>query len=537
MAQVAPQAYVKASNPEASDGFGTAMAISGTTLVVGAPGEDSAATGADGNQASNAISGSGAAYVLELVDGAWVQRAYLKASNTGANDAFGSAVAIDGDIIVVGAPTEDGSSPGVNGADNNAAVDAGAAYVFVRSGDNWTLTDTLKASNPGVGDQFGTSVAVSGETILVGAPGEDGNGSGVDPLDNNVGSERGAAYVFVRSAGVWSQQAYLKASASANDDEFGRAVAISGDRAVVGAPREDNGGINDAGAVFTYVRAGGVWSTVSATRASNPGAGDEFGAAVALLGDTLVVGAPREDSAANVINGSQADGAANAGAAYVFAWSGGDWAQTTYLKPSNNAVGNEFGGAVALALNTIVVGAQFEDTGLGNSGAGYRFVRNGASWSQSGFLKPASAGFEDRYGTAVAAGVGVFAIGGPREDGAASGVNGNEADNSALSAGAAYVFAPASADQTRPVVSAPRKVKTKKSRVTLRGTAGDNVALQAVQFKAPGKGWRSARLSGTSWRAVVRLKASQVRAAVRVRARDTAGNFSTVRRVVIQRRS
>src|SRR5262249_32981521 len=153
--------------------LGSSVTISGDTIVVGAPYEQSNATGINGDQSNNSAMQAGAAYVFVRSGTNWSQQAYLKASNTGPNDTFGFAVAIAGDTLVVGAPGESSNATGVNGnqSDNSAAY-SGAAYVFVRSGTNWTQQAYLKASNTGALDFFGIAVALSGGTIVVGAEGE-----------------------------------------------------------------------------------------------------------------------------------------------------------------------------------------------------------------------------------------------------------------------------------------------------------------------------------------------------------------------------
>jgi len=234
------QAYLKASNTDASDFFGFSVAVSGDTVVVGAPGEASNATGVDGNQGDNSAFIAGAAYVF-VRDGSgnWAQQAYLKASNTNVGDFFGDSVAVSGDTVVVGADGEDSNATGVDGdPSDNSASSAGAAYVFVRDGSgNWAQQAYLKASNTDAGDNFGTSVAVSGDTVVVGALFEDGNATGVDgDQGDNSATSAGAAYVFVRDgSGTWSQQAYLKASNTDGGDNFGTSLAVSGDTVVVGA--------------------------------------------------------------------------------------------------------------------------------------------------------------------------------------------------------------------------------------------------------------------------------------------------------------
>jgi hypothetical protein len=162
----------------------------------------------DGDRITLTVNDAGAIYPITIDP--LVQQAYLKASNTEAGDQFGLAVAISGDTVVVGAPTEDSNATGVNGnqGDNNAAS-SGAAYVFVRNGTTWSQQAYLKASNTGAGDLFGRAVAISGDTIVVGANGEDSDGTGVNGnrQGNNSSSSSGAAYVFVRNGTTWSQQA------------------------------------------------------------------------------------------------------------------------------------------------------------------------------------------------------------------------------------------------------------------------------------------------------------------------------------------
>ena len=172
--------------------------MSGNSVVIGASGEDSNATGLDGNQSDNGAADSGAAYVFVRSGTSWSQQAYLKASNTGTNDQFGGSVAASGDTVVVGGWQEDSNAVGANGnQSDNSATDSGAAYVFVRNGTNWAPRGYLKASNTGAGDDFGIAVAVSGETVVVGADLEDSNATTVNgnQIDNSA-SDAGAAYLF-----------------------------------------------------------------------------------------------------------------------------------------------------------------------------------------------------------------------------------------------------------------------------------------------------------------------------------------------------
>jgi uncharacterized repeat protein (TIGR02543 family) len=463
---VAQQAYLKASNTEAYDAFGVSVAVSGDTVVVGASGESSSATGVNGNQVSNSAFQSGAAYVFVRNGSTWSQQAYLKASNTEEGDSFGVSVAVSGDTVVVGASYENSRATGVNGdqADNDARV-SGAAYVFVRSGSIWSQQAYLKASNAERGDFFGSSVAVSGNTVVVGAYSESSSATGVNgnQADNSAGYS-GAAYVFVRSGTTWNQQAYLKASNTEAYDFFGLRVAVSGDTVVVGASGESSSatGVNGnqadnsapkSGSAYVFVRSGITWSQQAYIKASNTGAGDEFGNPVAVSGDTLVVGAVGEDSNATGVNGDQADNSALwSGAAYVFVRSGTTWGQQAYLKASNTEEGDWFGYPVAVSGDTVVVGASGEDssaTGVnGNqadnsvidSGAAYVFVRSGSTWSQQDYLKASNTEERDWFGSLVAVSGDTVVVGVYGEDSSATKVNGNQADNSAEQSGAVYVF-------------------------------------------------------------------------------------------------
>jgi hypothetical protein len=401
------QAYLKASNTNGSDRFGRIVAISGDTIAVGAPNEDSNATGVNGVQTDESAGNAGAVYIFVRSGTTWSQQAYLKASNTDAADAFGRSLSISGDTLVIGAPGEGSDATGVNGdQNNNLALTSGAAYVFVRSGTTWSQQAYLKASNTGTGDNFGTSISLSGDTLVVGAPGESSNATGVDgnQIDESAATS-GAAYIFVRSGTTWSQQAYLKASNTGNSDMFGNIVTLSGNTAVVGAFQEDsnatgidgdqtNNSAITAGAAYVFVRSGSTWSQQAYLKASNAGGGDSFGNALALSGDTLMVGASQEDSNATGIDGNQSDdSAAAAGAVYVFIRSGSTWSQLNYLKASNTAAGDNFGASVALSDDTLVVGATLEDS----AATGVNGAQNDNSAGDSGavYLFGASSDFGD----------------------------------------------------------------------------------------------------------------------------------------------
>ena len=280
------QAYLEASDPAALDWFGTSVAISGDTVVVGADGK-----------------GLGGAYVFVRDGVAWSQQTCL----TGSSDYFGQSVAISGNTIVVGSCSTEGTY--------------GAAYVFVRDGATWSPQATLtRPYTSGEYSWFGSSVAISGDTVAVGAHGED-----------SVAYNSGAAFIFERDGTTWSQQAYLKAPTVKPYDAFGYALAVSGDTLVVGAAYESSSatGVNgdqtdhsapNAGAAYVFVRDGTTWVQKAYLKASNTEADDNFGYSVAVSGGTVVAGAYLEDGNATGVNGDDSNNDVdNAGAAYVFA--------------------------------------------------------------------------------------------------------------------------------------------------------------------------------------------------------------------------
>ena len=474
------QAYIKASNTDALDVFGGAVAMSsdGNTLAVGARQEASAATGIGGNQADNTAFNAGAVYVFSRSGAAWTQQAYIKASNTEAGDFFGVSVALssDGNTLAVGAFHEASAATGIDGnqADNTAA-NAGAVYVFTRSGTTWTQQAYIKASNTGAGDEFGFSVALSGDggTLAVGAFNESSAATGIDGNQaDNTAAGAGAVYVFTRSGAAWTQQAYVKASNAEAGDFFGISVALSSDGSTlaVGAFNESSAatGIDGnqadntaafAGAVYVFTRSGAAWTQQAYVKASNTGGGDFFGVMVCLSGDgdTLAVGAINEASAAVGVNGNQADNTApGAGAVYVFTRSGTTWTQQAYIKASNTGGGDDFGVSAALSSdgNALAVGADNEasssagingnqaDNAAPGAGAIYVFTRSGTTWTQQVYVKASNAGGGDRFGVSCAmAGSGnSLAVGAAAEGSSATGINGNQTDNSAAAAGAVYVF-------------------------------------------------------------------------------------------------
>jgi len=484
--------YVKASNPGVSDQFGMSVALSsdGNTLAVGSPNEDSALSGViagsvDDATAGNGASNAGAVYVFARIAGAWQQQAYVKASNPGAGDSFGGAVALsgDGNTLAVGALGESSGTTGINSTPDESASVSGAVYVYVRSAGSWSQQAYVKPFNSGPFQLFGSAVGLNsdGNTLAVGAPFESSSSIGINSTPDTLASFAGAAYVFTRDAGSWSQQAYVKASNTEGSDLFGSAVTLSsdGNTLAVGAPNEDSAltgviagsvdeatagdGASNAGAVYVFGRIAGVWQQQAYAKASNTGSGDAFGSAVALSGDgnTLAVGAPTEDSGLTGVTAGAVDdvtagnSAIDSGAAYVYVRSAGAWSQVAYAKASNTGGGDQFGTAVALSAdgNTLAVGAPHEassTTGIGgapdeatlDSGAAYFYVRNAGTWTQQSFVKASNTGAADQFGKSVAlSGDGnTLAVGAWQEDGSSTGIDGDPSIQSTSKAGAAYLY-------------------------------------------------------------------------------------------------
>lgn len=332
------QAYVKATNTEADDFFGSSIALSsdGDTLAIGAANEDSGAAGVGGDQTNNGVSASGAVYVYIRTNTVWQYQAYVKATNTDAGDNFGNSVALsaDGDWLAVGAPGEASNATAPKGdQNNNSKPRSGAVYIYERTNATWDDRVYIKAFNSDSFDSFGESVALSAaaDTLAVGAPGE---GSIDGDKDDNSAPKAGAAYVFTRAGNVWAQQAYIKSSDITDDDEFGRSLDLSanGDQLVLGAVGEDSSKLgvvdqqyddlaNGSGAAYVFVRTDGVWAQQTQIKASNTGSGDDFGSSVSLAddGQTLAVTGVDERSAAVGIGGNQNDNSLMlAGACYLY---------------------------------------------------------------------------------------------------------------------------------------------------------------------------------------------------------------------------
>ncbi|MEM7531345.1 MAG: SdrD B-like domain-containing protein [Chloroflexota bacterium] len=346
---------ILSSDGAASDRFGSSMALSGDTLLIGAYRDD--------DNGSN----SGSAYVFVRSGNTWSEQQKLLPSDGAANDQFGENVALDGDTALIGAYQDD---------DNGS--NSGSAYVFTRSGNTWSQQQKLLPSDGAADDWFGYSLALDGDTLLIGAYEDDDNGT-----------DSGSAYVFTRSGSTWSEQQKLLSSDGAADDRFSSSVALDGDTLLIGAYRDEDNGTN-SGAAYVFTRSGSTWSEQQKLLPSDGDATDRFGENVALHGDTALIGVWRDD-----------DNGTSSGAAYVFTRSGSTWSEQQKLLPSDGDTGDIFGERVALSGDTALIGAHEDDDNGSDSGAAYVFRRSGNTWSEESKLLAPDGVDDDFFGSSV----------------------------------------------------------------------------------------------------------------------------------------
>ena len=353
----AQQAKVDGPDSAARDFFGVSVSLSGDTALVGAMGD------------SPAGSSSGSAYVYTRNNSEWLEQQKLVASDATPGDQFGRSVSISGDTAIVGAYAYS----------VNTGTKSGAAYIFTRSGNAWTQQAKLSPSDGAAGDCFGVSVAISGDTAVVGAL-----------YNDYMEQDSGAAYVFTRSNGVWTQQDQLLAADAAVGDYLGYSVSISSDTVAVGAYGDDDGGI-DSGSTYIFTRNGSAWTRQAKLTAPDPASSDYFGVCVSLSGSSVVIGSVNDD-----------DGANGAGSAYVFTRDGSAWPLQQKLKASDPEALSYFGDTVCISENTVVVGSRFSDEEGYDSGSVYAFTRSSGVWTQQREIVGADTVAGDSFGVSVA---------------------------------------------------------------------------------------------------------------------------------------
>ena len=398
---------LSASDAAAEDQFGDAVAVDADTIVIGAP-LDNSGTSTD----------SGAAYVFvrDPATGVFTEQQILTASDASAEDNFGSAVDVDGHTLVVGAPlVNSGTSP-----------DTGAIYVFTRDPtdptDPWTEQQKLSASDEASGDRLGTSVYLEGNTVVGGAPRK----------DDGTSTAAGAAYVFTRdpddTTDPWSEQQKLTASDASAEDQFGTSVSLNGNTIVVGAPLDNLGTSFDAGSLYVFTRDQSLnsdpWSEQQKLTASNAGADDRLGTSVSIDANTILAGAPREDTA----------GFVDSGAAYIFTRSSASasFSQKEILRAVFPGSDYQFGTSVFVEGATAMIGAPLERILTStDAGAAYYFVRDPQSgdWRQQQRLTGSSPEAQAEFGGAVGISAATAIIGSAKRN-----------QGTSTLAGAAFVF-------------------------------------------------------------------------------------------------
>ena len=344
------------------------------------------------------------AAALSLTAGAQ-ELTQLTANDAAARDTFASALSIRGGSVLAGAPHAKPSG-----------TDSGAAYVLVGNGSSWSQQAKINPADGKAQDLFGVAVSVTNDTALISAPGDD--------LVDGSGSNEGSAYVFKRSGSTWSQESKLTASDAASGDAFGLAVSLDANTAVVGAPYDDDAGA-DSGSVYVFTRSGTIWSQQAKITPADGAPGDLFGSALAIQGDTLVIGSHRDD-----------DVLANSGSVYVFVRSGSTWSQQAKLGASTPGTNDAFGRAVSLSGETLVAAAsQDDDLGI-NSGSVFVFTRTGVVWTEQAKLQASDGDTRDSFGASVSLDVDTLVVG----------AGGNS--DSGTSSGSSYLFVGAGASWT-----------------------------------------------------------------------------------------
>jgi hypothetical protein len=312
-----------------------------------------------------------------------------KDSNVGDSNRFGYSVSIKDGLIIIGASYDD-----------ELALNAGAAYIFLWYGTEWMEQEKLIASDGLQDEEFGFSVAIDGDYAIVGSP---RNGA--------MGTNSGAAYIFHWNRKYWEEQ--QKLTPSSQDEQHGYSVSMSGDYALVGAPY-DNGG---RGSAYLYRRNGSSWQEIVNLTASDQSPNDNFGWSVSIDGDYAIIGAPLDD-----------DRGADSGSAYLFHWNGSNWVQQQKITSSDGEPNDDFGQSVSIRGDRAVVGAQKDDDNGPDSGSGYIFELNGTVWEENDKITAPDGEFDDLFGCSVSVSTNSIIVG-------AEGDNDNGVD-----AGSLYYF-------------------------------------------------------------------------------------------------
>ena len=406
------------SDAELNDFFGNATALQGDVALIAAPSDDN----------DNGFT-AGSVYVFRFDGSDWVEEQKLTASDGSSYDRFGTGVAVEGDLAVAGAPRDD---------DNGSS--SGSAYLFRFDGSTWVEEQKITASDGAPGDELGIAVALSESVVLVGARGDDessgsayayrfdgstwveeqkltaadgvgGDELGIDVALSGTGNvalvgawgddgSAGSAYVFRFDGSTWMEEQKLTASDGAGEDEFGLDVALSGNGtvALIGAQGDDD----VTGSAYVYRFDGSTWVEEQKLTASDAAVFDYFGNAVAVMGDVALVGALADDDNGN-----------NSGSVYLFRFDGREWVEDRKLKANDGSSVDNFGSSVSLTENLAVIGAHRDSPNGIQSGSAYVFDLTGELCGPEYVLHDGSVSFVAEFGTAVAVGEDVAAVGAP----------------------------------------------------------------------------------------------------------------------------
>jgi len=370
---------ITAADGNAHDEFGISVDIAHNVVIIGAKGDD--------------VFGysSGSAYIFSKSDGGWQQTRKLIASDGAAVDYFGYSVGVFGNTAIIGAV-----------GDDDLGISSGAAYLFENIDGTWSQTMKLHAYDGAAMDEFGASVAIAEDVMIISSDYDD--------------DQMGSAIVYTKSNGAWSWAAKLRASDRAVYDHFGYSVSISADIAVVGAPNDDDNGAN-SGSAYIYWKNGEYWPMKVKLCPLDGAAGDEFGTSVSNTSEIVVIGAPSDD-----------DQGFSSGSVYIFEKISGNWIQTAKLTPSDGQQGNLFGGSVSISGLQVVVGARNDNDKGSYSGSAYVFEKKETGWLQTSKLTASDGADSDHFGQTVS----IF------DDTAIIGANCD--DDKGVDSGSAYFF-------------------------------------------------------------------------------------------------
>ena len=364
-----------------ADNFGWSVSVSGDTAIVGSYRDD------DNGSAS------GSAYIFTRSGTDWSQQAKITPNDGSVDGFFGYSVSVSGDTVIVGSQLDD---------DNG--TNSGSAYIFTRTGTDWSQQAKITPNDGAEADLFGISVSVSGDTVIVGSYQDDDNGAG-----------SGSAYIFTRTGTDWSQQAKITPNDGAEADLFGISVSVSGDTVIVGSYQDDDNGAG-SGSAYIFTRTGGTWSQQAKITPGDGAEADLFGISVSVSGDTAIVGSYQDD-----------DNGRDSGSAYIFTRSGTDWSQQAKITPNDGATDDNFGYSVSVSGDTVIVGSRLDDDNGRDSGSAYVFTRSGSNWTPTK-ITPNDGAEADNFGYSVSVSGDTVIVGSYLDD-----------DNGSAS-GSAYVF-------------------------------------------------------------------------------------------------